>query len=96
MKNPIHKQTYRGRGIYWHGGRDYGDETQVLCTSMAAARARIDALLAAEADRASPADKYWATLTAAQREHWRRAVWDTAVNPDDLTAAELAYNKGQS
>ena len=39
MRTAIHKQTYRGQGIYWHGGNNYGDETLILGHSMAAVRA---------------------------------------------------------
>ena len=50
MRNPVWKLTYKGRGIYWHGGRNYGDETGIYAHSIRECKGLIDKLLQAESD----------------------------------------------
>jgi len=44
----IFKQAYRGQGIYWFGGSNYGDETVIWASSIRACRDKIDARLKAQ------------------------------------------------
>lgn len=86
----IHKQTYKGRGIYWHGKAGYGDETTPLYHTIGECREAIDRLEAEELANRPPELKYWDTLTPDERDKWRRLCIAT-----ELSAAELAYtNRG--
>lgn len=85
-RNPVFKGLYRGYGIYWHGGKNYGDETQVLATSIRAMQEKIDAHVAALEAQKTPEEKYWDSLTSEERTHWRRLCQTT-----ELSASELAY-----
>jgi hypothetical protein len=86
MKNPIYKETYRGHGIYWHGGNSYGDETIVTSNSIAGCRTYIDTWLVKVEAGKNPVQRYWDTLSHVERQKYRRACQYT-----DQTAAEMAY-----
>ena len=45
MLSAVFKGLYRGHGIYWHGARGYGDETNAKCDTIAECRERIDCLI---------------------------------------------------
>ena len=86
MRNSYFKESYRGQGIYWFGGSDYGDETQVWANSIRACREIIDARLKAQ-DEARPDHlKFWDTLSHETRNQWRRLT-----GTGNLSASELAY-----
>ena len=86
MFNPVWKLTYKSRGIYWHGGRNYGDETGVYAHSIKECKELIDKLLQSESDNRPEHMKYWDTLTHEQRERWRKLSIAS-----ELSASELAY-----
>lgn len=86
MKNPIHKETYNGQGIYWHGRNYYGDETNIVGNSIAEVRAWIDRKLAKEKEDRPEHLKHWDTLNHDERNRWRRLSQTT-----ELSAPELAY-----
>ena len=91
MRNPVWKQTYKGRGIYWHGANHYGDETGVYGRSIAECKRLIDRLEQAELEARPDHMKYWDTLSHEDRERWRMLCITT-----ELSAAELAYtNRAQ-
>ena len=83
---PVWKQTYKGRGIYWHGKNRYGDETGVYAKSIKECCQLIDRLEKQQETLKSPALKYWDTLPHDMRERWRRLSIAT-----ELSAPELAY-----
>ncbi len=86
MLNSIYKRTYRGRGIYWHPGQGYGDETQCIARTMQECRNMIDAAIAtAEASRPDHL-KFWDGLSHQEREKWRKLSIAT-----ELSAPELAF-----
>lgn len=87
MKNPVWKQTYKGRGIYWHGGKKYGDEIGVYGQSISECRTLIDTLERAELESRPDHLKYWDTLSHEERERWRRLCIAS-----ELSASELAYS----
>lgn len=86
MKNPIWKQTYKGRGIYWHGGSNYGDETGVYGKTIAECKRLIDKLELELQESRPDHLKYWDTLSHEDREKWRRLSISS-----ELSASELAY-----
>lgn len=86
MRNPVWKLTYKGRGIYWHGDNNYGDETRIYAHSVRECKELIDNLLQAEMDSRPEHMKYWDTLTHEQREQWRKLSIAS-----ELSASELAY-----
>lgn len=57
----IYKETYKGRGIYWHGKAGYGDETNPLYRTIAECRAAIDKIEQRERENRPPELKYWDT-----------------------------------
>jgi hypothetical protein len=88
---PIFKELYKGHGVYWHGKHGYGDETNAYTRTLAEYRTKIDAKLDRERAARPDDEKYWDTLTAEERTHWRKLIWDEAQNPLNLSASELAY-----
>lgn len=81
----IWKETYRGRAIYWHGRRGYGDETNALYRTLRECRAAID-----EQNRAilrGGVEEFWDSLTPKERDYWRGRCWNT-----ELTAPQLAFS----
>lgn len=87
----IWKETYRGRAIYWHGKRGYGDETNYGFLTIKACRDYIDAILA-EAAALTDADRYFVTLTPDEREAARRAYCrDAATFEAYASVAEFAF-----
>lgn len=85
--NSIWKGLYRGQPVYWHPGQGYGNETQVLASSLAAYRAIIDArIMASAAEPLTPIQAHWESLTDGERRRWRQAT-----EHSDLSAAELAF-----
>jgi len=80
----VFKTLYRGRGIYWHGKRGYGDETTPVADTLAGAKAVIDRnALKAEAVRVAslpPEDRHWESLPIetrrALRDRYRGEIAD--------------------
>jgi len=84
---PLFKEKYRGRGLWWHGGNKYGDETNVYAASLKEARSKIDRQCALD-DAARPAhEKYWDTVAPNDREKWRKLC-----QTSELSASELAWS----
>ncbi len=91
MRNPIFKTRYKGYGIYWHGESTYGDETNGYARSVEECKRLIDEKLAQEEASRPAHEVYWQSLTHEQRSYWRSICWNEQVNPNDLSASELAY-----
>lgn len=88
---PIFKGLYKGNGIYWHGKYGYGDETTAYTRTMSEYKTRIDAKIQQELDAREDHEKYWDTLSHNERTQWRKKIWDEALNPNQLSASELAF-----
>lgn len=87
----IFKGLYKGNGIYWHGKHGYGDETIAYTRTIAEYKAKIDARIQKDLEIRPDHEKYWDTLSHQDRTLWRNRVWDESINPDQLSASELAY-----
>lgn len=87
----IFKGLYKGNGIYWHGKHGYGDETIAYTRTISEYKRCIDDRLQRERDARPDYEKYWDTLSHETRTYWRSRIWDESLNPEQLSASELAY-----